>query len=232
MGDSEITLAFGYGIPKGGAVVSPRSHDHPVHLPCRPMISLMSYTQPDPHLTAQADLLAALLSPSPSYPWEPSQAETYFAAAGLGDEDDALEASLTEGWQQFSAQMNAQWGRTAVPLTTAIVQYLKGQIQDPLPDDLLHTIAATVATLRHSGQAYLDQLVACAQAVLPTWDTGDLAVLARPLAYSLRDGQNDILDLNLRTTLQSNWQGLSEIEQARLSLTLAALALKAAENQP
>lgn len=114
----------------------------------------------------------------------------------------------------------------------AIVQNLKEQIQDPLPDDLLHTVATTVIALRHSGQAYLDQLVACAQAVLPTWDAEDLAVLARPLAYSLRDGQNDILDLNLRTTLQSHWQSLSEIEQARLSLTLAALALKAAEDQP
>jgi hypothetical protein len=88
-----------------------------------------------------------------------------------------------------------------------------------------------VATLEANRQTYLDRLVACAQAVLPTWDAGDLAVLARPLVYSLRDGHSEILDLNLQSIPQADWQNLSDIERARLSLTLAAFALKVVDQE-
>lgn len=183
----------------------------------------------------QADLLAALVAPSPIYPWEPCtpESEPYFATATAAteDDDDLINATLAEGWQRFSAQLNSQWSHTSDSLVNTLIQRLQAQLQSPPPDEILQTIVTTVAAIRDSGQAYLDQIVTCAQAVLPTWDADDLAVLARPLAYSLRDGHSEILDLNLRSILKSNWQSLSEIEQARLSLTLAALALKTAAEE-
>lgn len=186
---------------------------------------------------AQADLLSALVSPSPIYPWAPweAAAEPYFATGTSAlDEDDAahdpsLNDSLTEGWQRFSAHLAAQWNSPKPAAVDVLVQQIKAQLQTSLPDDLLHKLASTVTTIAASGQTYVDRLVTCAQAVLPHWDADDLAVLARPLAYSLRDGHSEILDLNLRPTLQTAWDSLSDIEQARLSLTLAALALKTME---
>ncbi len=204
------------------------------------MILPMSSPSPNPQSAdqAKADLLTALVAPSPIYPWEPNapEAEPYFTAATatIEDDDALIQTSLTEGWQRFSAQLNSQWSPTSessASLVSTIIQQLKARLQSPPPDDILQTLATTVTALRGSGQTYLEQIVSCAQAVLPTWDAGDLAVLARPLAYSLRDGHSEILDLNLRSILKSNWQSLSEIEQARLSLTLAALALRAAEEE-
>jgi hypothetical protein len=51
------------------------------------------------------------------------------------------------------------------------------------------------------------------------------------LAYSLRDGRREILALNLRSISQVDWNTLSDIEQARLSLAIASVALKAAEQE-
>ncbi|MFH7242100.1 MAG: hypothetical protein ACHWZW_04540 [Spirulina sp.] len=197
----------------------------------------MSSPSSDPKSADQskADLLSALVTPSPIYPWEPNapEAEPYFATATatVDDGDALIHTALAEGWQRFSAQLNNQWGQTSESLVSTILQQLKARLQSPPPDEILQTIAITVTALRGSGQTYLAQIVTCAQAVLPTWDAEDLAVLARPLAYSLRDGHSEILDLNLRSILKSNWQSLSEIEQARLSLTLAALALRTAAEE-
>jgi hypothetical protein len=195
----------------------------------------MSSSNFQPTDQIQADLLSALVAPSPIYPWEPCapEAEPYFAAAiaATDDDDDLINATLAEGWQRFSAQLNSQWGSSSESVVSTIIQRLKARLQSPPPDEILQAIATAVITLRSSGQTYLDQIVACAQAVLPTWDTDDLAVLARPLAYSLRDGHSEILDLNLRSILKSNWQSLSDIEQARFSLTLVALALKTATEE-
>lgn len=200
------------------------------------MISFMSTPHPDPQSSrqAQADLLTALVSPPPIYPWAPHQdeAEAYFVAATLGEDDALIDATLTEGWQRFSAQIEALWANVSTPWIATITQHLKAQSPMPLPDEILHTLATAVATLEDQGRTYLDCLVACAQSVLPSWDAGDLAVLARPLAYSLRSGHSDILELNLRSIPPADWHSLSDIERARLSLNLAALALKAAAQEP
>lgn len=197
------------------------------------MTTPMPSSPSDPQISdqAKADLLSALVGSSPIYPWAPHReaSEPYFAAATLGEDDPSIEAALADGWQRFSAQMASQWVTPPSLGVATIIQRLKNQLQIALSDDLLHTLATAVATLDASRQTYLDRLVACAQAVLPTWDAGDLAVLARPLAYSLRDGHSEILDLNLRSIPQADWQSLSDIERARLSLTLAAVALKVAD---
>ena len=71
----------------------------------------------------------------------------------------------------------------------------------------------------------------CVDDVLPGWNADDLAVLARPLAYSLRDGRGEILELNLRAIPATDWDSLSTLEQARLTLTVASVALKVAQGE-
>ena len=186
-------------------------------------------------MTAASDLLTSLVSDQTPYPWLPSHpaSEPYFTQAAAELADPMVDEAIAAGWQQFSNQLEALWAdqsTTTHTLTQTVAQTLIAQFQGRVPLDRLQTIAATVADLSHQGQSYLDQLVSCASAMLPSWDRGDLAVLARPLAYSLRGGQSEILDLNLRTMQVFDWDNLSEIEQARLSLAIAAVALKAAES--
>jgi hypothetical protein len=181
-------------------------------------------------MTAESDLLANLTNPHSPYPWEPlsPEAEAYFTAAVAELDDPLVESSIAAGWQNFSAQLMAQWDDLAT--TSAVAQRLAAEFQERIPLNLLQAIATTATSVARNSQSFLEQMVVCANVVLPTWTGDDLAVLARPLAYSLRDGQGEILDLTLRATAQTDWETLSEVEKARLSLAISSVALKAAQN--
>jgi hypothetical protein len=56
----------------------------------------------------------------------------------------------------------------------------------------------------------------------------DLLVLARPIAYSMRSGQEEKSDYNLPNR---NWTELSEVERAKICLVVADYALKAISTQ-
>lgn len=211
-------------------------------------------TQPSDHpnsasesaMAAQQDLLATILHTEPAYPWQPLAPETEVYLTRLETEfdalaDDDLSSAIAAGWQTLSAQMTTQMNavqnapQTAVQLTpamgltaaTTVIDQLR-QFQERLPGGLLQSLATSATTLARSGQPLIDQLVQCVGDVLPGWDRDDLAVLARPLAYSLRDGRGEILELNLRAIPTTEWESLSNLERARLTLTVASVALKAA----
>jgi hypothetical protein len=191
-------------------------------------------------MAAEHDLLASILSPEPAYPWQPlaPEAEPYLRhleaeleAELDGLEDEPLTTTIAAGWQRFSTLLASQM---AAPVfmegsAAAVLGQLQ-QFQSRLPGPLLENLAATATRLAQSGQPLVAQLVDCVNAVLPAWNADDLAVLARPLAYSLRDGRGEILELNLRAIPATDWQALSDVEQARLTLAVASVALKAAQD--
>ncbi|MGB6014341.1 MAG: hypothetical protein WBG32_06385, partial [Nodosilinea sp.] len=154
--------------------------------------------------------------------------------------DDDLSPAIAAGWQTLAAQITTQMNeaQTAAQPTpdlgltaaTLVLDQLR-QFQGRLPSELLQSLATSATSLARSGQPLIDQLVRCVSDILPSWDIDDLAVLARPLAYSLRDGRGEILDLNLRAIPASAWDSLSDLEQARLTITVASVALKAAETE-
>lgn len=202
----------------------------------------------DPAMAAEQDLLAAILNPDPAYPWQPvaTGAEGYLShleaeLEALADGD--LDATIAAGWQTLAAQMTtqmnaAQSATQSLPqvtpeldltAVTPVLNQLR-QFQERMPSGLLQSLATSATTLVRSGQPLIDQLVHCVGDVLPGWDLDDLAVLARPLAYSLRDGRGEILELNLRAIPATEWESLSNLEQARLTLTIASVALKTAQN--
>ncbi|MEO1068509.1 MAG: hypothetical protein AAFW95_05235 [Cyanobacteria bacterium J06638_6] len=193
----------------------------------------------DPAMTAETDLLASILAHESVYPWLPLSPEAESYLTGLEAELDAMEdgdfsPAIAAGWQALSAQMATYMAEydTAPALPQAAITAVLGQIsqfQERMPSGLLQELAASATTLARSGQPLIDQLVQCVSVALPTWNDADLAVLARPLAYSLRDGRGEILDLNLRTIPTVDWENLSDIEQARLTLAIASVALKAAQ---
>lgn len=194
-------------------------------------------------MAAEHDLLAAILHPEPAYPWQPLAPEAEEYLASLETEFDALanddlSTAIAAGWQTLAAQITTQMdaAQTATQtaasrgqtVATSVLEQLR-QFQGRLPGELLQNLANSATTLVRSGQPLIDQLVQCASNILPDWDIDDLSVLARPLAYSLRDGRGEIVELNLRAIPANAWDSLSDLEQARLTLTIASVALKAAK---
>ncbi len=181
-------------------------------------------------MTAESDLLASLATPQPVYPWEPlsPEAEAYFTAAAAELDDPLVDASIAAGWQNFSTQLMAQW-EELTPMAT-VTQALTAQFQERIPLNLLQAIATQATSVARGSQSFLEQMVTCASVVLPTWTGDDLAALARPLALSLRDGQGEMLNLTLRATAQTDWDALSEVDRAKLTLAISSVALKTAQN--
>lgn len=196
-------------------------------------------------MAAEHDLLTSILHAEPAYPWQPlapeaegylTHLETEFDA--LADDDLNLNSAIAAGWQTLAIQIATQindaqtMAQPRSDLRWAVVSSVLEQLhqfQERLPAERLQRLAAAATTLARSGQPLIDQLVQCAGDSLPNWNIDDLAVLARPLAYSLRDGRGEILELNLRAIPATDWNSLSDLEQAKLTLAIASVALKVAK---
>ncbi|MCS6814178.1 MAG: hypothetical protein NZ772_11540, partial [Cyanobacteria bacterium] len=61
---------------------------------------------------------------------------------------------------------------------------LSSCITNCLPDDLLNHIVQRVQATVNANLSLADRLIACVQDVLPSWNSDDLYVIARPLAYA------------------------------------------------
>jgi hypothetical protein len=188
-------------------------------------------------MSAEADFLASLFAADSPFPWEPLSLEGDAYLQGLETELDAdptfeadFDKAITDGWNQTSALLAAQWQSLGAVPPQSLLDALKAQFQSRMPDDALSTIAAAATQWVNSGRPVAEQLVEVVQTLLPDWDTGDLTVLARPLAYSLRDGRGEVLDITLRSAPQTDWNSLSKIEKARLSLAIASVALHKAKD--
>jgi hypothetical protein len=87
---------------------------------------------------------------------------------------------------------------------------------------------AAKKTFHDMEHSTIEKIVGCVQSLLPNWDMEDLLVLARPIAYSMRSGQQEKSDYNLPNR---NWTELSEVERAKICLVVADYALKAISTQ-
>ena len=172
---------------------------------------------------AELDLLHAVLSPAPSHPWD-SYSQT--TAAYLNQlEHNAVElvddADIESQWSQVSALAASLWAGADTPLLAALTQ----KFGTRMPPSLLAQLASQAQSAANSGQALIDQLVTSAQAALTGWDVGDLQVMARPMALAMRSHDADPVEAVVQSIRPADWEALSEIEQARLSLAIARYAL-------
>lgn len=171
----------------------------------------------------ELELLHALLDDeAATYPWNPSDPAAIAYLDNLQSEWGELsEADLNSQWPQVSQIAEQLWARPAEPLMTALAQ----KFGTRMPSYLLNQLASSVQTVAQSGGSLIDQLVESAQTVLTDWEAEDLQVMARPLAMAMRGGQEEILEVTLQSIRQVDWEELSEVEQARLSLAIARYAL-------
>ncbi len=168
------------------------------------------------------------------YPWNPTDPET---EAFFTDSDTP---SIFAGWQEeeiadrsqsFFNRLGQVWApvslqsRLAERFSARIPQSLLAAIAQQAQAALSNTQKALNTSLSVADQLS-EQLVQCVQSITPTLATEDLYVLARPLAYQMRNGGlQDAIDSTLSQVPQTDWEQLSEMQRARLSLAIARFAL-------
>jgi hypothetical protein len=174
----------------------------------------------DSQTQAQMDLLATIVQTDVAYPWNPAQLESESYLTALDQEfalsDSFSDSDIAQKSQVLFAQLEQVW------LTTALQKSLREKFAR-VPQDFLARIAQSVQHATVKYQSLADQMVECVLDILPQWAEEDLQVLARPLAYAMREVDSEGAELVMAT--RRPWAQLSEIEQARVSLAVARYAI-------
>ncbi|MEG5038839.1 MULTISPECIES: hypothetical protein [unclassified Microcoleus] len=178
----------------------------------------------DSQTQAQMELLATIVQTDVAYPWNPAQLESESYLTALEQEfalsDSFSDSDITLKSQVLFSQLEQVW------LTTALQKSLREKFAR-VPQDFLASIAQSVQNATVKYQSLADQMVECVLDILPQWAEEDLQVLARPLAYAMRDVDSEGGELVMAT--KRPWAQLSEIEQARVSLAVARYAISQLE---
>lgn len=194
-----------------------------------------------PGQSIELELLENLLIPEDeTYPWNPTDAESeeyLLQAESQFVLQDVIEEQLDSFSQNFYSHLDTLWtnlsptkhynNTTNNSLVAELQKTLQFNFAAQVPQDWLQKIAQTAAKIFDSQASMGEQLVQCAQLVLPAWQEEDLLVLARPVAYAMRSSnhsQNEATQV-LESIGNREWTNLSEIEQARLSIAIAHYAL-------
>ncbi|MBW4472753.1 MAG: hypothetical protein KME45_20605 [Stenomitos rutilans HA7619-LM2] len=155
------------------------------------------------------------------YVWNPAapESEAFFTALEQGFSLDSWTADeINTRSSTFFAQVNQLWSATSLQET------LMQRFATRVPQQFLTAIATRAQQVLSNSVSLADQLVQCVQDVLPNLAEDDLYVLARPLAYAMR-GSDAPVESTLERVRTVEWNALSEVEQARLSLAIARYAL-------
>ncbi|MEL7329364.1 MAG: hypothetical protein AAGJ69_05925 [Cyanobacteria bacterium J06559_1] len=189
--------------------------------------------------SAQAELLQTVLA-SEQYPWLPNTNRSTDGADPLEAAGLTMEISdedARQGWNALSAQLTQMWGESApqstlasAPLQAALMEKFSGR----LPATIIEQIGTKAKQLasdgQASGQTILDQMVMCVEDVMGTMAAADLQVFGRPMALAMRSTSSDeILEATIQSIRSVEWEALSPIEQAKLSLAVARYAISEAE---
>jgi hypothetical protein len=150
------------------------------------------------------------------YPLDPSIADNWFSDLSANPLLDGLsDADVLDRSDRFFSSMGQLW-------TDDLAAVLMRKFVT-VPQSILRTIALKAENLSTASGELADQLINCVQESLPNWAEDDLRVFARPLAYAMR-GQDEKAEAP-----NKDWAGLSEVEQAKLTLTIAKYAIDHAQ---
>ena len=179
----------------------------------------------------ELELLQLLLEDEGLYPWSLAEAELehYFSDLeqnfswdGWSDDEVAVRS------EALFSQLDRLWPSPAAnqPVAEGLQEMLGQRFLNRMPQMVLSAIAQQARQVFNSDIPLADQLVECVREILPAWGEEDLQVLARPLAYAMRGTQKDeAIDQALAAVHPGEWEQLSDIDRARLSLVVARYAL-------
>jgi hypothetical protein len=194
-------------------------------------------TENFPGSLVDLELLEALLQPEDeTYPWNllDPESENYFEQLEQQFEcDDLLGDDFTQRSQDFYQHLDQIWSQVDCSKTDhdeqpskSIQVSLHENFASFIPSNLLNAIAQKATELMNLERSASEKLVECVQGLLPHWETDDLLVLARPFAYSMRSNEQQNLAVIISNVKDREWTGLSEIEQAKVSLAIAHYTFK------
>ncbi|MEG4355620.1 hypothetical protein QUB42_09190 [Microcoleus sp. Aus8_D1] len=173
---------------------------------------------------AQMELLATIVQTDVAYPWNPAQLESESYLTALEQEfalsDSFSDSDIAQKSQVLFGQLEQIW------LATALQKSLREKFAR-VPQDFLASIAQSVQNATVKYQSLAEQMVECVLDILPQWAEEDLQVLARPLAYAMREADSSGVEVVMET--RRPWAELSEIEQARVGLAVARYAISQLE---
>lgn len=176
-----------------------------------------------------AELLQSVLDEEPSAPWIQSESADEYAnrLEAAGEALELSDEAAAKGWQALSAQLGQMWEAGAeMGAQTGVMAQLQQKFAERLPRHFLQLIAEKAQQVAGSGQPMVDQLISCVRSELSNLDTGDLRVVARPMAFAMRGNSvEDSVDMAVNSTRIAEWDALAPIEQARLSLAAARYAI-------
>lgn len=187
---------------------------------------------------AELELLQLLLNQRETpYVWDPAEASSFEYFDAL-EQEMAADGWQSEDWspyvQSLTATVDQVWADRPAPTASAVPGAsapLWQRFTAQVPAAIVDRILAQVKQVSATNRSLSDQLVLCVQTVLTEWNEDDLIVLARPFAYAMRDGAGtEPVNGVLQSVRCTEWSQLSSIEQARLSLAIARVAL--AESTP
>lgn len=167
------------------------------------------------------DLCYSLLSETEPYPWSPETAEGYYEQLDTTSDIQAYldSPAATQRSQEFFNEINQLYPPNPFQ---RVNQALVKQFGELVPLSWLEAIAQQGQNHFQDTTSQIDKLLNCVQPLLSNWLPDDLAVFARPVANTMRGKQ---------TLPQKNWTELSEVEQARLTLLIAKVAIESYQNQ-
>jgi hypothetical protein len=159
------------------------------------------------------EFLEVLLNEETCYPWNPADPETEAYFEQLEQNFSLIDAcdpqELNSQSERFFTCLHQCWENIETDRVKYNVIQRFGHL---VPCDWIDAIAEQATCIISNNLSAIDRLVACVQPLLSDWDTEDLLVFARPLAYTMR-GESSVK--------AAPWDELSEIEKARLTLKIA-----------
>lgn len=177
----------------------------------------------------QGELVEAILHTEDHYPWNPTDPETeaYFVEleSNFYLELEQNEQEIAEATQNLFNQLQGCWTATIPSVDDKLQSSLKEKFQALVPQERLEAIARAARQVFSTNMSLADQLVLCVKPLLSNWAEDDLLVLARPWAYAMRSNSKPAKEGIPGWVRTVEWQNLSPVEQARLSLAVAHSAI-------
>jgi hypothetical protein len=177
----------------------------------------------------ESELIGCLLADSTTnYPWNPADPEAaayYIESDSNFSFDDWSDDEISQKSQSFFTQIQSCWSDSPLPESVAnpLDLLLTAKFGARVPQQWLGSIAAKVSTMATNQLEPVDRLVQSVQDLLANWATEDLLVMARPYAYAMRcDPGVDNPDNIVRPL---DWENLSELERAKLTILIAQYAI-------
>lgn len=151
------------------------------------------------------------------YPLDPTIADDWFGESSVNLLDGLSDTEVLDRSERFFSSLGQLW---ADDLATVLMRKFV-----TVPQNVLKAIAMKAEGLSTASGELADQLITCVQEALPSWAEDDLRVFARPYAYAMR-GEEEKVEPSSK-----DWAGLSEIEQAKLTLEIAKYAIDHSQTQ-